>query len=149
MPRQISVWEPFRDFVTLRDAMDHLFEQSYIRPGADAPGGDRVFRLPVDAYNTEDAVVVEASLPGVQRDRVDISLDSGTLTIRAEVAAPPEEEREYAIRERFYGTLQRSLTLNVPVDASKAEAEFEDGILTLRIPKAEAAKPRKISIQTK
>lgn len=147
MPRY---WEPFRDFVTLRDAMGQLFDQSYVRPaGGEPTAGERVFRLPLDAYNTEDAVVVEASLPGVERDSVDISLDGDTLTIRAVVAAPPEEGREYAIRERFYGTLQRSLTLNVPVDSAKAEADFENGVLTLRIPKAEAAKPRKITIQGK
>jgi HSP20 family protein len=127
--------------------MDHLFDQSYVRPGGEEQPSSRVFRLPVDAYNTEDAVVVEASLPGVERDMVDISLDGDTLTIRADVAGPPEEGREYAIRERFYGTLQRSLTLNVPVDASKAEAEFENGVLMLRIPKAEAAKPRKITVK--
>jgi len=146
MPRY---WEPFRDIVTLRDAMDRLFDQSYIRPAGGESSDERVFRLPLDAYNTEDAVVVEASLPGVERDSVDIALDGDTLTIRAVVAAPPEEEREYAIRERFYGTLQRSLTLNVPVDAGKAVADFENGVLTLRIPKAEAAKPRKIAIQGK
>jgi len=142
-------WEPIRDFVTLRDAMDRLFDQSYIRPVGGESSDDRVFRLPLDAYNTEDAVVVEASLPGVERESVDIALDGDTLTIRAVVAAPPDEEREYAIRERFYGTLQRSLTLNVPVDAGKAVADFENGVLTLRIPKAEAAKPRKIAIQGK
>ena len=146
MPRY---WEPFRDIVTLRDAMDRLFDQSYIRPAGGESSDERVFRLPLDAYNTEDAVVVEASLPGVERDSVDIALDGDTLTIRAVVAAPPEEEREYAIRERFYGTLQRSLTLNVPVDAGKAVADFENGVLTLRMPKAEAAKPRKIAIQGK
>ena len=146
MPRY---WEPFRDIVTLRDAMDRLFDQSYIRPAGGESSDERVFRLPLDAYNTGDAVVVEASLPGVERDSVDIALDGDTLTIRAVVAAPPEEEREYAIRERFYGTLQRSLTLNVPVDAGKAVADFENGVLTLRIPKAEAAKPRKIAIQGK
>jgi HSP20 family protein len=129
--------------------MDRLFDQSYIRPAGGESSDERVFRLPLDAYNTEDAVVVEASLPGVERDSVDIALDGDTLTIRAVVAAPPEEEREYAIRERFYGTLQRSLTLNVPVDAGKAVADFENGVLTLRIPKAEAAKPRKIAIQGK
>lgn len=148
MARQISVWEPFRDFITLRDAMDRLFEQSFVRPMAEL-GGDRVYRLPVDAYSTEDAVYVEASLPGVNKDNVDISLDGDTLTIRAEVPAPKDEGRDYAIRERFYGTLQRSLTLNVPVDAAKAEATFENGVLTLRIPKAEAAKPKKISVKTK
>jgi HSP20 family protein len=129
--------------------MDRLFDQSYIRPAGGESSDERVFRLPLDAYNTEDAVVVEASLPGVERDSVDIALDGDTLTIRAVVAAPPEDEREYAIRARFDGTWQRSLTLTVPVDAGKAVADFENGVLTLRIPKAEAAKPRKIAIQGK
>jgi len=148
MARQVTVWEPFRDFVTLRDAMQDLFDESYIRPRREMAGGERVHRLPVDAYATENEVCVEASLPGVRPEDVDISVDGDNLTIQAVVPAPSEENRDYAIRERFYGTLQRSLTLNVPVDAAKAEASFENGVLTLRIPKAEAAKPKKIEVKT-
>lgn len=145
MPNQMNAWEP----VTLREAMDRLFEQSFIRPfersGRERDG--RVFQLPVDAYTTEDAVVIEAALPGVDPNTVDITVDGEVLTISAEVASPATEGRNYALNERFYGTLRRSLNLNVPVQADKAEATFENGVLILRLPKSEEIKPKKINVQ--
>jgi len=145
MPSQMQMWEP----LTLREAMDRLFEQSFIRPfertGRERDG--RVYQLPVDAYTTEDAVVIEAALPGVDPNSVDITVDGDVLTVSAEVASPATEGRNYALNERFYGTLRRSLNLNVPVQADKAEATFENGVLTLRLPKSEEMRPKKISVQ--
>jgi HSP20 family protein len=145
MPSQMTMWEP----VTLREAMDRLFEQSFIRPfdrsGRERDG--RIFQLPVDAYTTEDAVVIEAALPGVDPNTVDITVDGDVLTISAEVPSPSMEGRSYALNERFYGTLRRALNLNVPVQADKAEATFENGVLTLRLPKSEEMRPKKITVQ--
>jgi len=147
MPSQMTTWEP----LTLREAMDRLFEQSFIRPfertGRERDG--RVFQLPVDAYTTEDAVVIEAALPGVDPNTVDITVDGEVLTITAEVPSPSIEGRNYALNERFCGTLRRALNLNVPVQADKAEASFENGVLTLRLPKSEELKPKKISVQAR
>ena len=147
MPSQMTTWEP----LTLRDAMDRLFEQSFIRPydrsGRERP--DRVYQLPVDAYTTEDAVVIEAAIPGVDPDAVDITVDGDVLTITAQLCCPATEGRNYAINERFYGTLRRSLNLNVPVQAEKAEASFENGVLILRLPKSEELKPKKITVQAR
>jgi len=148
MPNQMSTWEP----MTLRDAMDRLFEQSFIRPferPLPRERQGRVYQLPVDAYTTEDAVVIEAAIPGVDPNAVDITVDGDVLTITAEVPGPATEGRNYAIQERFYGTLRRSLNLNVPVQADKAEASFENGVLTLRLPKSEELKPKKISVQAR
>lgn len=151
MANQMSTWEP----LTLRDAMDRLFDESFTLPARGRFGRwgrereDRVYQLPVDAYTTEDAVVIEAAIPGVDPEKVDITIDGDVVTISAEVPAPPAEGRSYAITERFYGTLRRSLNLNVPVESGKAEASFENGVLTLHLPKSEEVKPKKITVQTK
>lgn len=147
MTNQMSMWEP----VTLREAMDRLFEQSFIRPGErwSRERQARVYQLPVDAYTTEDAIVIEAAIPGVDPNTVDITVDGEVLTISAEVPAPPSEGRNYAINERFVGTLRRSLNLNVPVQADKAEASFDNGVLTLRLPKSEEIRPKKINVQAR
>jgi HSP20 family protein len=135
--------------------MDRLFDESYTMPARGRLGrwarerDERVYQLPVDAYTTEDAVVIEAAISGVDPDKVDITIDGDVVTISAEVPAPPAEGRSYAISERLYGTLRRSLNLNVPVEAGKAEANFENGVLTLRLPKSEEIKPKKIAVQGK
>jgi len=134
--------------VTLRQAMDRLFDDSYVRPPG--PGAERraerVRQLPIDAYATDEALVIKASLPGVNPDEVDVTLDGDNLTIRAEIQA--DEEVDYIIRERALGLFARTLTLNIPVQADKISAEFNQGILILTLPKAEAVKPRKISVKT-
>ena len=151
MANQMSTWEP----LTLRDAMDRLFDESFTLPMRGRLGRwgrereDRVYQLPVDAYTTDDAVVIEASIPGVDPDKVDITIDGDVVTISAEIPSPPAEGRNYAISERLCGTLRRSLNLNVPVEAGKAEAGFENGVLTLRLPKSEEIKPKKITVQSK
>ncbi len=149
MANQMSNWEP----LTLRDAMDRLFDEGFTVPMR-APRWSRqretgAYQLPVDAYTTDDAVVIEASIPGVDPDKVDITIDGDVVTIAAEIPAPPGDGRTYAISERMCGTLRRSLNLNVPVQASKAEASFENGVLTLRLPKSEEIKPKKITVQSK
>ena len=146
MARIIARWDPFREAVTLRDAMDRLLEDSFVRP-AWAGNGEReqAFRLPVDAYTTENEVIILASVPGVKPADVEITIEGDTLTIRGEMVAPPENVN-YVMQERGYGRFGRTLTLNVPVQAEKANAEFENGVLTLTIPKAEAVRPRSIKV---
>jgi HSP20 family protein len=151
MANQMSNWEP----LTMRDAMERFFDEGFMPPMRgrlgrwmrEREGG--VYRLPVDAYTTEDAVVIEAAIPGVDPDKVDITVDGDVVTISAEIPSSPTEGRTYAISERFSGTLRRSLNLNVPVEAGKAEASFENGVLTLRLPKSEEIKPKKITVQSK
>jgi len=149
MTRVIARWDPFREAVTLRDAMDRLLEESFVRP-AWAGNGERehAFRLPVDAYTTENEVIILASVPGVKPEDVEITIEGDTLTLRGEMAAPPENVN-YVMQERAYGRFSRTLTLNVPVQAEKASAEFEHGVLTLTIPKAEAVRPRSIKVTAK
>jgi len=146
----INRWEPMRDFMTLREAMDRLFEDSLVnwgRAGMAAPA-ERVMRLPIDAYVTDNEIVILAPVPGVQPEDVEISLEGDTLTIKGEIK-PPLENVSYVFQERAYGPFMRTLTLNVPVEAEKAEATFENGMLTLTIPKAESVKPKTIKVKTK
>ncbi len=142
-------WDPFRDVVTLREAMDRLFEDSYTPARRyQEDGGQRRFRLPLDAYVTPEEIVVMANMPGVKPEDVEITLEGDTLTIRGKRPGPLENVN-YVLQERNYGEFQRTLTINVPVDADKAEAKFENGLLVLSIPKAEAVKPKTIQVTSK
>ncbi len=143
-------WEPFSDLVTLREAMDRLFEESIVHPrsGWLAPAGEGA--LAVDMYETDDAIVVKSAIPGIKAQDLDISVVGDTLTIKGETKSEQEvKEENYIRRERSYGSFCRSLPLPLPVVAEKAEAEFEDGILTLTLPKAEEVKPKAIKVKAK
>lgn len=146
----ITRWEPFKDLMTLREAMDRLFEDSYVRTGPrwDAARGEARCELPIDVYTTDEELVVVAAVPGMDSDDVEITLEGDTLTIRGTVPAPMENVN-YVVQERPYGTFQRVLRLNLPVDAERAEASFDRGVLTLIIPKREEVKPRTIQIKGK
>jgi HSP20 family protein len=142
----ISRWEPFKEMMTLREAMDRLFEDSFVRPS-------RFFReaagtyLPLDVYTTNDAVVIRASVPGAKPDDVEITIEGDTVTIRGEIKAP-QEEGTFLLQEQRYGPFSRSIELALPVQADKAEARFENGVLTLTIPKAEEIKPKVIKVKS-
>ncbi|MGQ9683986.1 MAG: Hsp20/alpha crystallin family protein [Anaerolineae bacterium] len=140
----ISRWEPAGSFITLRDAMDRLFEDSFVR--AVRPSGERANTLPIDAYVTDQELVVMASLPGVDPANVSITIEGDMLTIKGEVK-PPLENVNYVFQERRFGPFYRQLQINVPVQADKAEASFDKGVLTLTIPKAEEVKPRQIKVK--
>ncbi|MBN1136133.1 MAG: Hsp20/alpha crystallin family protein [Anaerolineae bacterium] len=147
-------WEPFRDMMTLRDAMSQLFEESMVRksPFGAWPFGRREgASLPaVDMYETEGEVMVKASLPGLKPEEVDITITGNALEIRGETKEETEEKRgDYYYHERSFGAFQRSLTLPVEIKADEAEATFENGVLTLKMPKAEQAKAKQIKIQAK
>jgi HSP20 family protein len=138
---------PFGELLSLRQAMDRLFEDSYVRPFSWNGGNDGV-GLPVDVSMTADELVIEAQLPGVNPDDVDITVENGTLTIRAETRSERKEgEGDYLVREIRRGTVSRSLTLPNGLEADKTSASFDNGSLTLRIPKAEEIKPRQIRIK--
>jgi HSP20 family protein len=135
--------------VSLREAMDRLLEDSFVRPGAGwlAPEAES---LAVDMYETDDAVVVKSALPGVKPEDVEISITGETLTIRGETKEEKEvEEENYIRREHRYGSFSRSLSIPTAVVTDDAEAQMEDGILTLRLPKAEEVRPKAIKVKAK
>lgn len=144
----ITRFDPLGEMVSLRHAMDRLFEDSVVSPLSwrTISGGDGI-TPPLDVHETDDHIVVTAVLPGLKPDDVEITMVGQTLTLRGEMKAGDEVETEqYLYRERRYGSFSRTLQLPVRVEGDKAEAAFTDGILTLRVPKAEEVKPRQIRI---
>ncbi len=142
-------WDPFREMTSLRDAIDRLFEDSFVRPSRFWLDGGRI-DVPIDMYQTSDNVVVKASLPGFKPEEVDISVTEDTLTIKGQHREEKEiKEEDYFYRERHYGSFSRTLPIPVRVNSDKAEAVFENGVLTLTLPKAEEARPKQIKVRAK
>lgn len=142
-------WEPFGDLISLRDAMDRLFEESFVRMrGLPSPFGAEALAL--DMYETADSVVVKTGVPGIKSEDIDITITGDVLTIKGETKVEEKVEKENYIRqERRYGAFQRSVRLPGSLVPDKAEANFENGILTLTIPKSEEAKPKTIKVEAK
>jgi HSP20 family protein len=142
-------WEPAREMMTLRDAMDRLFDDAFTRPLRLNDGGN--WSMPaVDMYQTDNEIVVKAAIPGVKTDEVQINVTGEVLTIKGEVKEKEEvKEKAYHLREQRWGMFERTLALPTDVIADKAKAEFENGILTITLPKAEEVRPKTINIKTK
>jgi len=137
-----------REMMTLREAMDRLFDDAFTRPINNTSGFSSI--PAIDLFQTEDDVVVKASLPGLKSEDVHISVTNGVLSLSGEFKQEEEtKESTYHIREHRQGSFERSLQLPVDVETDKAKADFKDGILTITLPKAEAVKPRTISIKAK
>ena len=142
----VERWDPFRDVVSLRDAMNSLLHESFVRPPS-GPGQTGPATLALDVAENENEFVIHASLPGVKPEDLQIAVHGEVLTIRGE--SKFEEEKKghtWHLRERRHGTYQRSLSLGTPVNTDKANAQFEQGVLTLTLPKAETAQPKQIKV---
>jgi len=135
-------WSPARELVRLSDAMDRMMEDAWART---AP---REYRLPIDVYSTPSEIVLMANVPGLKPEDVNITLEGDTLALSGELKAPFENV-DYIFQERPFGKFSRTLTINVPIDADKVEAAFENGVLTITLPKAEAARPKVIKVEAK
>ncbi|HEX2171790.1 MAG TPA: Hsp20/alpha crystallin family protein [Dehalococcoidia bacterium] len=147
MAEQRASWEPLREAVTLREAIDRLFQDSFVRPSGAGPTTAAAGNLPIDLYETPDNYVLVASLPGFRPDDVDITVHGEVLSIRAEFKnAEAPKDAQYLVRERRPGSLVRQLQLPRAVVPDKADADFENGVLRLTLPKAESEKPRTIKI---
>ena len=143
----LTRWEPMREMMTLREAMDRLFDDAFTRPlsfsGVSAAPA-------IDMYQTDDEVVVKATLPGLKAEDVDITVTGETLTLRGDYKQENEEKKAtYHIREQRYGSFERAILLPTDVKADKAKADFEDGVLTITMPIAEEVKPKSIAIKAK
>ncbi|MBZ0298889.1 MAG: Hsp20/alpha crystallin family protein [Anaerolineae bacterium] len=115
------------------------------RPAAAYEPAERVYRLPVDAYATDETVVLTAPVPGMSLEDLEITVDDDELIIRGEINGE-EEGVNYLLRERFHGKFERRLRINIPVDVNAAEATYENGVLRLVLPKAEEARPHRIAV---
>jgi len=168
----IMRWEPFSEMTPLREMMNRLMEESFIMPRGMAPVRQWTTTCPIDVYEMENEVVVKAALPGMRPEDIDVRITDNLLTIKAEHS----EEREVGLpmeaqvggpqkgqptgtpepmrptfyrRELTYGTLFREILLPTDVQADKAQATFENGILTLHLPKTEQAKAKRIQVQAR
>jgi HSP20 family protein len=144
----LTRWEPMREMMTLREAMDRLFDDAFTRPINLRDGG---WSAPaVDMYQTDDEVVVRAALPGFKADEVQINVTGDVLTLRGVVKQEEEKnDKAWHIREHRWGSFERSIALPTDVKADKAVADFENGILTITLPKAEEVKPKTITVKAK
>lgn len=142
----LTRWDPFQDMLKLRNAVDRMFEDVY--------SGDRgmirssSWGLALDVAENEDEFIAKASLPGMKADDIDITYTENTLTIKGEIQEDKEiNESQYHMRERRSGTFSRSITLPSKVKTEGIEANYENGVLTVHMPKAEEVKPKRIAIK--
>lgn len=138
-------WNPLRELAAMQSAMDRIFDESW-RDGGPAFNGNN---LPVDVTESDNAYTVVANLPGVSADEIDINLHDNVLTVGVEIerSETGEDVREL-VQERFYGKLSRSFRLPQPVDSENVEASYDNGVLTLTLPKVAEAQPRRIAVKT-
>ncbi len=139
----LTRWDPFQEMLNLRRTVDRLFDNSNPDNWQSMQWG-----LAVDVVENKDDFIVKASVPGINPDDLDVSYADDTLTIKGEIKSDNEVKNEqYQLRERRFGTFARSLTLPVKVKGDAIEANYQNGVLTLRLPKAEEVKPKRISIK--
>ena len=144
----ITRYNPFSEMVTLRNAMDRLFEDSVMSPLSWRTLTGEALSPALDVHQTDDEIVVTAALPGLKAEDVNITITGQQLAIRGEFKADESVSREqFLYRERRFGTFDRQLQLPVRVRGDAATATFDDGVLTLRIPKAEDVKPRQVEVK--
>jgi HSP20 family protein len=138
-------WDPFRDLMSIQERVNRLLSDSPGRWGTDEGYGSWV--PPVDVYERGDHLVIRAELPGVSREDIDIRVENGVLVLQGQRKREEEVEERNAFRlERLFGAFTRSFSLPTTVDSSKIGARLKDGVLEIALPKAEAAKPKKVSI---
>lgn len=139
-------WNPVRDLAAMQDAMDRIFEEN--RRTARNGNGVNTRSLALDVLENENAYTVMTVLPGINPDNIDVRLHENVLTISAELAKPEvEENTRVLLNERLYGKFSRSINLPNEVDGDAVEAAYDNGVLTLTLPKVEEAQPRQIPVR--
>lgn len=148
MARDITPWSPFKEASSLRDTIDRMFEDSMLGP--------RVAFIPtsgiptVNIRETEKSIIVEAELPGVKEEDIDLEIEENSLTIKGEKKSEEEvKEKDFYRREFSYGSFTRTVALPVEVESEKAEASMKEGVLRVELPKLEEAKPKVKKIEIK
>lgn len=137
-------WNPVREMAAMQSALDRLFDENWRNARSDSNA------LALDVHENTTHYTVTTAMPGVKAEDVKVSLHEDVLTITGEIQRPETEQKEderVLVRERMYGTFTRSLRLPQPVKADSIEANFENGVLTLTLPKREEAQPRQIPVK--
>jgi HSP20 family protein len=144
----LARWTPYRDMMSVRDEMNRVLNEVFGRNTNDESSWfSGAWTPPVDIYETDDALVMKAELPGFSKDDISIEMKENTLVIKGERKREDEvKEGNYHRSERMYGAFQRSFLLPTTVDQEKVRAAYKDGVLELRLPKVQAAQPKRIAV---
>ena len=145
----LAKWDPLKDFKSLQKRIDSIFEDTFMGVGEK---NEPLFLTPwipaVDIYETKDEIVLKAEIPGIEKDKLNVDVKNGTLTIKGERNLEKEVKNEDYYRiERSYGSFTRAFSLPSGVDQSKVKASYKDGILEVKLPKVEEAKPKQIKVE--
>src|SRR5947207_9610614 len=145
----IDRWDPFREMMTIREAMDRWFQQSVSGTGQ-LLSNLRPDSIPIDLVERDDSFEIRAAVPGVKPEDVEVTVQGERVSIRAECRQEQEQHGDnWLMREHRSGTMQRAITLPSPVSSDNAEARIEQGVLSLRLPKLQGAQSaRRISVAT-
>jgi len=142
---QLIRWDPFQQLVAMNNRLNRTINDPYTPRTEDAFGA---WAPPVDIFEKDEQLVLRAEIPGVQKENMDVGIESGVLTLRGERKQEIGVKEENAYRmERVYGTFTRSFSLPTTVDAAKVTATYKDGVLEVTVPKAENAKPKRVEIE--
>lgn len=140
-------WDPMREMSEMRSLMDRAFDEFFSRSPISYEG---LGSIDVNMLQTENEIVIKASIPGVKPEDINISVTGDTLNLRGEIKEDEEfKDANYHIKEMRYGSFSRSLPLPCKVDSEQAKADFENGVLKLTLPKAEEVKPKAITVKAK
>jgi HSP20 family protein len=144
----LARWTPYRDIMSMRDEMNRVLNEPFGRGGNDESAWfSGAWSPPVDIFETDEALVMKAELPGFSKDDISIEMKENTLVIKGERKREDEvKEGNYHRMERAYGAFQRSFLLPTTVDQEKVRASYKDGVLELRLPKVQAAQPKRIAV---
>ena len=141
----ITRWDPFREFTTLQDRMNRLFRDSF--SDGQVTLTTSTFAPPVDVYEDEHNVTLKIEVPGIEEKDIDVRIENNTLTVHGERKFEKEEKEEnYRRVERQYGSFTRSFTLPNTVDAENVQANYEKGVLKIKLAKKAEAKPKQIKV---
>ena len=139
----LTRWDPFREMLSMRRQMDRLFDRALEPSWSEAP----VWDLALDVVENKDDFVVKASIPGINPDDLEITYTNNVLTIKGETKEDKEtKDEQYHLHERRYGVFSRSISLPNRVKSDAIEASYDSGVLTLKLPKVEELKPKRIAI---
>lgn len=146
----IKRWDPMKDLLQMQERMTRLFDEFFPRFGRTEVEPFGGWIPPVDIYETPEKVVIEAEVPGVEKDNIKIEYSNGVLTIKGERKLEKEvKEEDYHRLERAYGSFQRSFSIPSTIDPDKINATYKNGVLKIELPKQEKAKPKEIKIEVK
>ena len=143
----LSSYNPFGEMTSLREAMNRLLEESYVRPSSAGSGN-----IPLDAFETPDDLVIIATVPGVSADEVTVTATGDTVTLKVKVPSetqkPESSEWTWYLHEIPHGEFTRTIDLPVEINPQSAKATFQNGMLRLELPKVEEARQHKLTIQS-